>query len=160
MPAGGGGEGDPHMTTMDGTTFHFSGVPHRLHRLYSRGPLRILGRCTPIGWTPEGGDPADTSRQYFSGVDVVLGDARIVVGCDGKTHVILPDYHITIVAKVDTLDAPGHPGCTSEEPHPLMGIPHVNVTMPIAPNHRLGESGVIVDGPDANHRPEDYVVAG
>jgi hypothetical protein len=165
MPAG---EGDLKVSDLNGAPFDFNGVPHALHRMYSRGPFRVLQRLTPVGWTPGGGDPpdADSAPQYCAGAEVHVGDVRVIVGDDGRTHVILgpdparPEYHVTIEAKVDTLDAPGHPGSTSDDPHPLRGVPHLNVAMPIFPQKRYGESGVWPDGPSSADHPADYVVPG
>jgi hypothetical protein len=158
-------EGDPIVTAMDGSKFSFVGVPHKLHRMYRCGQIEEAERLTPVGWSEEKGDPEDASRQYVSGADFKIGDVKIVVGVDGKVHIIVgpaikPDYHWVIEMKVDTLDAPGHPGCTTLEPHPLQGVAHLNVTLPIFPTQRLAESGIRSDGPKSNDHPEVYLVPG
>jgi hypothetical protein len=154
-----GGIGDPQIEGVDGVGFEFSGVPHRLHKLYGRGEaIRVLGRLTPVGWTPEGGDPEDADRQYFSWIHVVLGDVQVIVGEDGTTHVITPTDHVRVESKVDTIDAPGHPGSTRDGPHPLQGVPHLNVRTVRMPPYRVGESGIWVDGPTAAKNPEAYLV--
>ena len=155
-----GAGGDPVMTALDLTQFEFTGVPHRLHKLYSRGPLQILARLTPVGWTEGGPEPEEGADQYISGFDVIVGDLKVVVESDGTVAFLLPDYHFIAEIKCDTIDAPGHPGSTSDEPHPLQGVPHCNIVMPIRPAHRLGESGIWVDGAKSALYPGDYVVPG
>lgn len=131
-----GGGGDPHIVRLDATTFQFGGVPGRLYNLYSSGDLRVLVRIFAVPGSPD--------LTFISGVDVMIGGVKVVALIDGFLHVLVGGHHVKVETKFCTLDAPGHMGCTTEDPHPLSGVPHCNVTMPGYVAEEA--SGLVVDG--------------
>ena len=149
-----GGGGDPYIYRLDGTSFQIDGTPGRRYCLIHAPGVRILGRVAAIPGDPE-------QRTFFESFDVEVGDEKkIVVMHDGRTHVVTPDAHVQITAKVCTLDAPGHGGCTTEDDHPLKGIAHLNVSVPRHPPEWPGATGLCVDHGADHADPEQYAVEG
>lgn len=138
-----GGTGDLHVRTLDGKEFDFPGGGHRRFLELSTGDVRVLGRLVEVP-----GDPPGSGRTYREGLDLYLGDRfQVYIACDGKVRVFCDgQYEFEVEVKCDTLDAPGHPGCTTEEPHPLMGVPHINLTIPMAPADHEAAGGLLADG--------------
>lgn len=151
MPTTAGTVGDPYITRLDGQTFAFGGTPGRLHNLYSDDTVQVFTRILAVPGDSEG-------RTYNAGVDVVAGPVKVVVLSDGRVHVLVGGRHVEVEAKVCTLDAPGHGGNTSDEPHPLQGVPHMNITLPAGAAIE-GATGLLVDGDEAGEAAR-YVVEG
>ncbi len=59
-----------------------------------------------------------------------------------------------------SLDAPGHFGKTTDAPHPLMGVAHMNFRVAKYPDDLSGATGLLMDGDRPDAKPKDYEVAG
>ena len=114
----------------------------------------MLGRFFPVP-----GDQAQSPRTYFGGIDVLTsGPTQIYFDSFGNVHVFSGGNHWLVECKADTLDAVGHPQCTSIEPHPLQGVPHLNVVMKKCPDGVVNERGIMIDGDHPDSKKSDYVV--
>lgn len=152
----GGGE-DPRIRRLDGETFQFAGVAGRRYRLldYRRPDGRSLAIHPRVAALPN----EVPGQTCFSGVDIhVSTPAHIYLDTRGVLHVFADGQHLAIELKVCTLDAPGHGGHSTNEPHPLQGVPHINIDL-----SRLDlpadATGLVVDG-SADADPRRYEVPG
>lgn len=140
-----GGGGDLHITRIDGSTYDFGGGGHQRYRLIEADGIGVAVRLTEVP-----GDPPGSGRTYCEGVDIRAGDScQVYISTDGVINVWVDGrWMVQAVLKIDTIDAPGHPGSTSDDPHPLTSVPHINITVPRYPDDPGNASGLIVDGDD------------
>lgn len=156
MPGDPGGVigGDVHVTKKDGTVFDFDGELYKLSKIYQSDSIQVNGRFFPVP-----GEGSGSPRTYFGGIDVhTAGPTQIYIDTFGNVNIFSGGNHWKIQAKVDTLDAIGHPGCTSIEHHPLQGVPHLNAFFKSCPENPGQESGIMIDGDRPDATPSDYLV--
>jgi len=140
--------GDPYITKVDGSVYEFKGEAGRRYTLFERDGLSIEPRVAEI--------PDGSGRQYNIGVDVKIPGPSWIVCYGGKTWIHFGERRIEIEQKFCTLDAPGHFGNTTDEPHPLQGVEHMNLTSEPIPGDAEHGRGLAVDG---DVRPaSDYLV--
>lgn len=153
-----GGVGDLHVVGFDGRHFDFPGGGHRRYLEFRTADVRILGRLVEVP-----GDPEGSGRTYREGLDLLVGDRfEVYITCNGRVNLWIDgQWQFSVAIKCDTIDAPGHPGSTSDDPHPLQGVPHINLTVPNRPAELPADvGGFIVDGDREGATPADYLVDG
>lgn len=161
-PGDPGGGGDPYVVTLGKKAFFFEGEHGRRYTFlrYERpdgARLEILPR---IAMVPDVGNGSEIDgKTLISGVDVHAGPVHLYLGPDAKAHIFYDGNHLVLELKACTLDKPGHYGCTSEEPHPLQGVTHLNLTMPQHDDIPADAVGLMIDG-DEDADPKRYEVPG
>lgn len=145
------GEGDPYITTLTGQVYQFDGIPGKRYNFFTQGPLKILPRIAAV--------PNHEGKTCFGGVDVVLEDKwTIYIAPDGHIYVTSENHQVKIQVKQCSLDAPGHNGKTQDDPHPLMGVPHMNIYITHLGDVTTPITGLMFDNsPDAETK---YAVEG